>query len=72
MFDYPLCKEMLPNVQSKPPLVQLCTIPMHPITEYQGEELGTSLSTSPPREAVGSNEVTPQPPFLQTTQAQST
>jgi len=34
-------KEMLPNVQSEPPLVQIWTIPMCPITGYQGEEICT-------------------------------
>jgi len=44
---------------------------MHPVTGYQGEEIATSLSTSIPQEAVESNEVTPQPPFLQKGQTQS-
>jgi len=44
---------------------------MCPIAGYQGEEISTSLSMSPPQEAVDSNEVTPQPPLLQTRQAQS-
>jgi len=35
---------MFPDVQSKPPPAQLRTIPMRPISGYQGEELGTSLS----------------------------
>ncbi|KAK4815415.1 hypothetical protein QYF61_001403 [Mycteria americana] len=46
-------------------------IPTSLITGYQGEELSTSLSSSPPQKAVESNEVTPQPPFLPTRQAQS-
>ena len=46
VFDHPLAKEMLPTVQSKPPLAQLWTIPTCPVTGYQGEELSTSLSTS--------------------------
>lgn len=41
---------------------------MHFITGYQGEEISTSLSTSIPQEASGSNEITP---FLQTREAQS-
>ncbi|KAK4815837.1 hypothetical protein QYF61_008440 [Mycteria americana] len=44
---------------------------MCPVTGYQGEELSTSLSTSPPQKAVESNEVAPQPPFLPTRQTQS-
>lgn len=46
--------------------MQLSTIPTHPITGSQGEEIITSLSTSPPQEAVESNEIAPQPPFIQT------
>jgi len=26
---------MLPDVQSEPPLAQVCTIPKHPVTGYQ-------------------------------------
>ncbi|KAM7129641.1 uncharacterized protein J5F26_011052 isoform 1-T1 [Ciconia maguari] len=37
----------------------------------QGEEISTSLSTSPPQEAVESNEVALQSLFLQTRQTQS-
>jgi len=44
---------------------------MRPVTGSQGEELSTPLSPSPPQEAVGSKEVTPQPPSLQTRQTQS-
>ncbi|RMC04734.1 hypothetical protein DUI87_17905 [Hirundo rustica rustica] len=36
----------------------------HTITGSHGEELSTSLSTTPPQEAIDSNGVTPQPPFL--------
>jgi len=65
VFDHPLGKEMLPNVKSGSPLVQLQTIPTHPITGSQGEELNTSLCTSPPQEAAESNKVAPQPALLQ-------
>ena len=65
-FDHPFCEEMLPNIQSEPPLTQLWTITKHPITGSQGQEFSTVLSTSPPLEAAESNEVAPQPPFLQT------
>jgi len=53
VFDH--SKEILPNVQSKPPLIQLWAIPTCPRTEYWGEELSTSLSTSLPQEAVVTN-----------------
>ena len=71
VFDHLLSKEMFPNVQSRFPLALHCTIPMHPLSGYQGEELSTSLSTSIPQEAVESNEVTPQPALLQNSYAQS-
>ena len=70
VFDHPLGKQTLPNVQSKPPLAQLWTIPTRPNTGSPGEEISTSLSLSAPQEAVESNEVTPQPPALQTRQTQ--
>ena len=60
VLDHRLGKEVLPNVQSEPPLVQLWAIPTLPVTGYQGEELSTSLSTSPPQEAAESNEITSQ------------
>lgn len=56
MFDHPLDKEMLPNIQSVPSLVQLWTIPIRPITGYQEEELSTSIPTST-QEAAESNGV---------------
>jgi len=56
VFEHPLGNEMLPNAKSKPPLEQLCAIPMHPVTGSQGEEISTSISTSPPQEAIESNE----------------
>lgn len=36
---------------------------MDPDIGYQGEEMGTSLSTSPPQEAIEKTEVRPQPTF---------
>ena len=71
VFDDLIGKEMLPAVKSEYPPVQLWTIPTCSIIDSQWEELSTSLSTSPPQEAVKSNQVAPQPPFLQTRQTQS-
>jgi len=51
--------------------VRLSATPMRPVPGSQGEELSPSLCTSPPQEAAESNEVAPQPPFLQTRQTQS-
>lgn len=56
--EHPLSKEVLPHVQ-------LWTTPTHPITEYQREEISTSLSISPPEETLVSSEVFLQPPFLE-------
>lgn len=54
--DLPSRNEMLPHVQSEPPLVQLWTM------GSRGGELSTSLPVSPPQEAAESHEVAPQPP----------
>ena len=62
---------MFPNVHCKPPPARLWTIPTRPTTGSQGEEISTFLSTLSPQEAAESNEIIPQPPFLQTRQAQS-
>jgi len=62
---------MLPNVLSKLSLVHLRTITTRPVTGSQREDLSTYLFTSHPQEAVESNEVAPQSPFLQTRQTQS-
>ena len=67
VFDQPLGKKVLPDVQSKPSLMQLWTIPMCPVTGYQGGE----LSLSSPQDTAESCEVTPQSPLLQTWQKQS-
>lgn len=48
---------MLPSVQSRLPLVQLGSIPTCPGTGYQVEELSSSLSTSPPQEALENDEL---------------
>ncbi|KAK4832426.1 hypothetical protein QYF61_023105 [Mycteria americana] len=39
-------EEKFPNIQSKPPLVQLEAISSHPITYYMGEETDPHLSTT--------------------------
>ena len=68
-FDHPLGKEVLPDVQSKPPLAQLWTIPTHPVTGYQ-EESSAPPSPRPLQDAAESCEVAPQPPLLQNRQKQ--
>lgn len=62
---------MLPSVQSQPSLAQFSTTPTCPILRSQGEEMGIALPISPAQEAVESNEVTLQSPFLQTKQVLS-
>ncbi|KAK4823937.1 hypothetical protein QYF61_008323 [Mycteria americana] len=46
MLDNPFSEEKFPNIQSKPPLVQLEAISSCPITCYLGEESDTHLSTT--------------------------
>ncbi|KAK4832796.1 hypothetical protein QYF61_025664 [Mycteria americana] len=46
MLDNPFSKEIVPNIQSKPPLVQLEAISSCPITCYLGEETDPHLSTT--------------------------
>lgn len=55
-FDHPHYKENFPNVQSEPHLAQLCAVFAHLAISYKGEETSTSLSVSPPQEAIESNE----------------
>ncbi|KAK4827063.1 hypothetical protein QYF61_013704, partial [Mycteria americana] len=70
MLDNPLGEEKFPNIQSKPPLAQLEAISSCPITCYLGEETDPHLSTASFQVVVESNEVSPQPPFLQAKQSQ--
>ncbi|KAK4821205.1 hypothetical protein QYF61_015773 [Mycteria americana] len=46
MLDNPFSEEKFPNIQSKPPLVQLEAISSCPITCYLGEETDPHLSTT--------------------------
>ncbi|KAK4816266.1 LOW QUALITY PROTEIN: hypothetical protein QYF61_014338 [Mycteria americana] len=70
VLDNPFSGEKFPNIQSKPPLVQLEAISSHPITCYLGEEADPHLSTTSFQVVVGSKKVSPQPPFLQPKQPQ--
>ncbi|KAK4821921.1 hypothetical protein QYF61_004924 [Mycteria americana] len=70
MLDHPFSKETFPNIQSKPPLMQLETISSRPITCYLGEETDPHLATTSFQVAVESDKVSPQPPFLQAEQPQ--
>ncbi|KAK4806931.1 hypothetical protein QYF61_012652 [Mycteria americana] len=70
MLDNPFSEVKFPNIQSKPPLVQLEAISSCPITCYLGEETDPHLSTTSFQVVVESNKVSPQPPFLQAKQPQ--
>ncbi|KAK4833014.1 hypothetical protein QYF61_027116 [Mycteria americana] len=70
MLDNPLGEEKFPNIQSKPPLAQLEAISSRPIPCYLGEETDPHLSTPSFQAVVESDEVSPQPPFLQAKQSQ--
>ncbi|KAK4826124.1 LOW QUALITY PROTEIN: hypothetical protein QYF61_005276 [Mycteria americana] len=70
MLDNPFGEEIFPNIQSKPPLVQLEAISSRPITCYLGEETNAHLATASFQAVVESNKVSPQPPLLQAKQSQ--
>jgi len=46
MPDHSLSKEIFPNIQSKPPLMQLEAIASCPIASYLGEDTNTCLTTT--------------------------
>ncbi|KAK4806827.1 hypothetical protein QYF61_005623 [Mycteria americana] len=71
MLDHPFGEEIFPNIQSKPPLVQLEAISSCPIACYLGEETDNHLATTSFQVVVESDTVSPQPPFLQAKQPQS-
>lgn len=60
-------EEFLPNIQPKPPLKSLNAIPLSPASSHQ-REIGISSSITPHEEAVGCDEVFPQPLLLQAEQ----
>jgi len=70
VLDNPFSGEIFPNIQSKHPLTQLEVIASHPIASYLGEEVNTCLTTTSFQVVVESEEVSPQPPLLQTEQPQ--
>jgi len=43
--DHSSSEEIFPNIQSKPPLMQLEAIASRPIASYLGEETNTHLTT---------------------------
>ena len=61
----PFYQRNFPNIQPEPSLVQLEAIPSHSVTSYDGEEVGTHVSTTSFQGAVESDNVSPEPPHLQ-------
>jgi len=59
MPEHSFSKEILPNTQSKPPLMQLEAIASRPIASYLGEETNTCLTTTSFQIVVESNKVSP-------------
>jgi len=57
MPDHSFSKEFFPNIQSKPPLMQLEAIASCPTAGYLGEETNTCLTTTSFQVAVDSNKV---------------
>jgi len=64
-FNSPFGEEFFPNIQPKPPLVQLEAISSHFITCYLGEETDSHLATTSFQAVVESDKVSPQPLFFQ-------
>ena len=70
MPDHSFSKELFPNIQYKPTLIQLEAIVSHPLTSYLGEETYTHLTTTAFQVVVASYKVPSQPPLLQTKEPQ--
>jgi len=64
MPDTLFSKKIFPNIQSKFPVAQLeFPISSCPIASYLGEETNTHLTKTSFQVAVGSDKVSPQPPY---------
>lgn len=63
MSDHPHSNEIFPNVQTEPPLTQLCAIPVNSDISYWKKLLPPSASS--PQQFAESNVVTSQPSFPQ-------
>ncbi|KAK4825244.1 hypothetical protein QYF61_025643 [Mycteria americana] len=70
MLDNPFSEVKFPNIQSKPPLVQLEAISSRPMACYLGEETDIPLATTSFQVVAESDKVSPQPPLLQAKQPQ--
>ncbi|KAK4827968.1 hypothetical protein QYF61_022670, partial [Mycteria americana] len=58
-----------PNIQCEPPLAQLEAVSSCPITCYLEKETNPHLSTTSFQVVIGSDKVSPEPPFLQAKQS---
>lgn len=58
----PFGEEIVPHIQSKPPLVQFEAIYSHPVSSYLGEGSDPLLTTTFFEEVVKSGKVPPEPP----------
>ncbi|KAK4821719.1 LOW QUALITY PROTEIN: hypothetical protein QYF61_000262 [Mycteria americana] len=65
MLDNTFGEKIFPDIQSKPPLVQLEAVSSCPITCYLGKGSDPHLATTSFQVVVESNKVSPQPSFLQ-------
>ncbi|KAJ7420327.1 hypothetical protein BTVI_21861 [Pitangus sulphuratus] len=63
--NHPLGEESSSNIQLKPPLTQIHTTPLGPVTGHLREEISACPTSSPHKEVVDCNEVSPQSPLLQ-------
>ncbi|KAK4816344.1 hypothetical protein QYF61_015658 [Mycteria americana] len=70
MLDDTFSEEIVPHIQSKPPLAKLEAISSRPMTCYSGEETDTHLTTTSFQVVIQSDKVSPQPPLLQIKQSQ--
>ena len=69
MPDHSFSKDIFPNIQSKPPLMQLEAISSHPLASYLGEETNIHLTTTA-FQVVVRGKVSPQPSLLRTKESQ--
>ena len=66
MHQHSFRAEMFLNIQPELPLVQHEAITSFPFASYLEEEANPHLTTTFFQAAVGSDEVSPEPPLLQT------
>ncbi|KAJ7402890.1 hypothetical protein BTVI_82478 [Pitangus sulphuratus] len=65
MLDHSLCKDLLSNIQPKPPLAELETMPSCPIADCLGEKTDPHLATISSQVVVESDEIFPESSLLQ-------